>query len=156
MISYGSAVRYLRPNLENEVTGLSSLIFDHKLYLSSSNGVYVAPISKGLKDQSRSLSSFSLFPKSDGGEAWLLEELNGRLLLGHNKGLFQIQDQALLPLSNRTGTWNVLPLSSVYPVNQALVGTYQGLELLNYQNGIFQSGGQLRGFVDSYRFLETG
>lgn len=154
VISYGSAVRYLRPNLENEVTGLSSLIFDHKLYLSSSNGVYVAPISKGLKDQSRSLSSFSLFPKSDGGEAWLLEELNGRLLLGHNKGLFQIQNQALLPLSYRTGTWNVLPLSSVYPVEQALVGTYQGLELLSYQNGIFQSGGQLRGFVDSYRFLE--
>ena len=154
VISYGSAVRYLRPNLENDVTGLSSLIFDHKLYLASSNGMYVAPITKGLSNQSRSLSSFSLFPKSDGGEAWMLQELNGNLLLGHNKGLFQIQDQALLPLSNRTGTWNVLPLSSVYPVEQALVGTYQGLELLNYQNGSFQSDGQLRGFVDSYRFLE--
>ena len=154
VISYGSALRYLRPNLENDVTGLSSLIFDYKLYLSSSNGVYVAPITKGMKDQSRSLSSFSLFPKSDGGEAWLLKELNGHLLLGHNKGLFQVKDQSLIPISNRTGIWNVLPLSSVYPVDHALVGTYQGFELLHYEQGSFHSGGQLRGILDSYRFIE--
>lgn len=154
VISYGSAVRYIKPNFENDVSGLSSLIFDHKLYLSSSNGVYVAPITKGLKDQSRSWSSFSLFPKSNGGDAWLLQELNGRLLLGHDKGLFQVKDQTLLPLSHRTGIWKVLPLSSVYPVDESLVGTYQGLELLNYHNDTFHSDGQLRGFVDSYRFLE--
>lgn len=154
VISYGSAIRYLRPNMENDVTGYSSLIFHNTLYLSSSNGVYYADIKSGLIDQSRAPTVFSLFRGSDAGEAWRVEQLNGYVLLGHNKGLFQIMDHGIKPLSKGIGTWKILPLNVVYPIKESLVGTYQGLELLQFQNGVFSSGGRLRGPSDSFRFLE--
>ncbi|QIH33708.1 two-component regulator propeller domain-containing protein [Sphingobacterium sp. DR205] len=154
VISYGSAIRYLRPNMENDVTGYSALIFNHTLYLSSSNGVYYAGIKNGLLDQSRSPSVFSLLQGSDGGEAWRLEQLNGQLLLGHNKGLFQILGHSIRPLSRGIGTWKLLPLNMVYPIEETLVGTYQGLELLHFHNGVFSSRGPLNGPSDSFRFLE--
>ncbi|WP_282636703.1 triple tyrosine motif-containing protein [Sphingobacterium thalpophilum] len=154
VISHGSAIRYFRPNLENDVTGYSSLIFNQRLYLSSSNGVYQAAIEQGISDHSRSPASFSLLQQSDGGEAWRLEQLNGRLLLGHNKGLFEIREGHLLPLSQGIGTWRLLPLSMVYPVENTLVGTYQGLGLLGFKEGNFFSGGLLKGLSDSFRFLE--
>lgn len=155
VISYGSAIRYLRPNMENDVTGYSTLIFNHTLYLSSSNGVYYAGIKGGLIDQSRSPSIFSLLQGSDGGEAWRLEQLNGQLLLGHNKGLFQLSSaHSLKPLSQGIGTWKLLPLSIVYPIKESLVGTYQGLELVDFQDGFFSVKGPLDGLSDSFRFLE--
>ncbi|WP_104382052.1 two-component regulator propeller domain-containing protein [Sphingobacterium sp. HMA12] len=154
VISYGSAIRYLRPNMENDVTGYSALIFNHTLYLSSSNGVYYAGIKSDLIDQSRSPSVFSLLQGSDGGEAWRLEQLNGQLLLGHNKGLFQILGHSIRPLSRGIGTWKLLPLNMVYPIEESLVGTYQGLELLHFHNGVFSSSGALNGPSDSFRFLE--
>lgn len=154
VISYGSAIRYLRPNMENDVTGYSTLIFNHTLYLSSSNGVYYAGIKGGLIDQSRSPSIFSLFQGSDGGEAWRLEQLNGQLLLGHNKGLFQLSAHSLKHLSQGIGTWKLLPLSIVYPIKESLIGTYQGLELVDFQDGSFSVKGPLDGLSDSFRFLE--
>jgi ligand-binding sensor domain-containing protein len=154
VISYGSAIRYLRPNMDNDVTGYSTLIFNHELYLSSSNGVYYAGIKEGVSDQSRSPAIFSLLPGSDGGEAWRLEQLNGQLLLGHNKGLFQIADHSIKPLRQEIGTWKLLPLSMVYPIKESLIGTYQGLELLDFHQGIFSIKGPLDGLSDSFRFLE--
>lgn len=154
VISYGSAIRYLRPNMENDVTGYSTLMFNHTLYLSSSNGVYYAAIKEGLADQSRSPSVFSLLPGSDGGEAWRLEQLNGQLLLGHNKGLFQIAGYSIKPLRQGMGTWKLLPLSMVYPIKESLIGTYQGLELLDFSQGLFSIKGPLDGLSDSFRFLE--
>ncbi|MDF2475552.1 MAG: hypothetical protein K0S24_1035 [Sphingobacterium sp.] len=154
VISYGSAIRYLRPNMENDVTGYSALIFNNVLYLSSSNGVYYADIKSKLTDQSRSPSVFSLLQGSDGGEAWRLEQLNGQLLLGHNKGLFQILGHSIKPLSQGIGTWKLLPLNMVYPIKESLIGTYQGLELLDFQQGAFSTKGPLDGLSDSFRFLE--
>lgn len=154
VISYGSAIRYLRPNMENDVTGYSMLMFNHTLYLSSSNGVYYAGIKEGLTDQSRSPAVFSLLSGSDGGEAWRLEQLNGQLLLGHNKGLFQIAGHSIKPVRQGIGTWKLLPLSMVYPIKESLIGTYQGLELLDFHQGLFSTKGPLDGFADSFRFLE--
>lgn len=154
VISYGSALRYFRPNVENDITGYSTRVFQHQLFLSSSNGVYVAPLQAGIRDHSVSASVFSLIAGTDGGEAWRLEELNGQLLLGHNRGLYTLKDKQIKTLSKGAGAWMLLPLSSVYPVQQTLVGTYSGLDLLTYADHNFTSTKPLSGLTDSYRFLE--
>lgn len=154
VISYNSVVKYFRPNLENDVTGFSTRVFENNLYLSSSNGVYMAPLAPGVADHSFSQGSFSLVAGSDRGEAWCLEEVNGQLLLAHNAGIFAIKDKAAVPVATGTGSWIFLPLSSVYPVQDIVVGTYRGLDLLRYSDGHFQKAGTLAGPTDSYRFLE--
>ncbi|SEL72541.1 triple tyrosine motif-containing protein [Parapedobacter koreensis] len=153
VISYNSAVKYFRPNLENDVTGFSTRIFKNNLYVSSSNGVYVAPLTPDVADHSLSRSTFSLVSVSDRGEAWRLEEVNGQLLLAHNKGVFAITDSIASPISTGTGSWMFLPLSSP-PARDVLVGTYRGIDLLRYANGLFERAGTLAGQADSYRFLE--
>lgn len=154
VISYNSVVKYFRPNLDNDVTGFSTRVFKDKLYLSSSNGVYMAPLDPDIADHSFSQGSFSLIAGSDRGEAWRLEEVNGQLLLAHNAGVFRINDQAAKPIATGTGSWMFLPLSSVYPVKDVVVGTYYGLDLLRYSDGHFQKAGTMIGQSDSYRFLE--
>jgi len=154
VINYSSAVKYFRPNLENDVTGLSTQIFENNLYLSSSNGVYVAPLAKDLADHSFSQGEFSLVTGSDRGEAWRLQEVNGQLLLAHNDGVFVIQDKVARPIAAGSGSWMFLPLSSAHQASRVLVGTYHGVDLLHYSNGAFQKVGTLKGPSDSYRFLE--
>ncbi|MFD1768346.1 triple tyrosine motif-containing protein [Sphingobacterium suaedae] len=154
VINYGSAVRYFRPNATHDVTGYSVRVFNNELYLSSSNGVYVTPLQPNYLDHSLSPGQFTLVSGSDRGEAWRLEELNGELLLGHNRGLFRIVDHTVTPIAEGTGSWLVLPLASVYPITQTLVGTYGGINLLHYAPGRFWQVRTLTGLQDSYRFLE--
>lgn len=152
VISYGSAIRYFRPNLTNDVTGYSTIVFQNQLFLSSSNGVYRAPLSPGAKDHSFSAGRFSLVPASDRGEAWRLEKLNNELFLGHNRGLYQFVEGQLHPLSSGVGVWRLLPLSATDPVAQSLVGTYYGIDLLTEVDHKLKHQ-RLTGHVDSYRFM---
>lgn len=152
VISYGSAIRYFRPNLSNDVTGYSTLVFNNQLYMSSSNGVYRAPLSSTAKDHSFSAGRFTLIPESDRGEAWRLEVSNKELFLGHNRGLYKFEREQLRPLSSGVGVWRVLPLSATYPVAHSLVGTYFGIDLLSYTDNQFTHR-SLKGHFDSYRFL---
>jgi len=154
VITYHSEIKYFRPNLENDVTGFSTRVYQNKLYLSSSNGVYVAALAPNTADHSFSQGSFSLVPGSDRGEAWHLEEVNGQLLLAHNSGVFNITAHGTTPIATGVGSWLFLPLSSNYPAADILVGTYHGLDLLQDSNGQVRKIGTLAGQPDSYRFLE--
>ena len=153
VISYGGGIRYLRPNIENEVTGYSTRIFSNRLYLSSSNGVYAAPLVRTAQDHSQSPGTFSLVEGSDKGEAWRLDEVNGRLLMGHNRGLYEIEGQTTRPIAPGMGSWLALPLSTVYPIPHVVVGTYQGLNLIGFDGKRFSLARSLKGVSDSYRFL---
>ncbi len=154
VISYGSAIRYFRPTMDYDVTGYSALIFQQKLYMTSSNGAYVTSLQSAYKNHSQSASNFKLIVGSDGGEAWRVSEINGQLLLTHNRGLFSIKQDRLVALKEGSGTWLPMALSSVYPVDRALLGTYYGLDLLRFREGRFEAVTPLKGPSDSYRFLE--
>lgn len=153
VISFGGGIRYLRPNIDHEVTGYSTRVFENKLYLSSSNGVYMAPLDKVTEDHSQSPGTFSLLKGSDGGEAWRLDIVNDRLLLAHNKGLYTIEGNNVRPVALGAGSWLALPLSSVYPISHSLIGTYRGLNLLGFDGRTFSIERTLQGTSDSYRFL---
>lgn len=153
IISYGGGVRYIRPNILHEVMGYSTRVHNNYLYLSSSNGIYMAGINSNSKDQSVSTSLFSLIKGSDGGEAWRLDEVNGRLLLHHNKGVYAIANSTLSPIASDVGSWLSIPLETVYPIKNVLVGTYYGFNLLNFEKDTFTFKHKMKGLLDSYRFL---
>lgn len=152
-ISYSSPIKFLRPDKVNDVIGFSTLIFNDHLYLSTSNGVYAAPLAGGTGDLSLQKGQFSLVKHSDGGEAWQLEEINGQLLSTHNNGTYVIRNNEAFPVSQGMGAWKFLPLSSVYPIQNILVGGYWGINLLQFKENKFQFTGKLDGTSDSYRFL---
>lgn len=153
LINYNSPIKFLTPDTINNVIGYSSIIFKNDLYVSSSNGLFMAPLSDLSGDLSMIRSRFSLVKNSDYGEGWQLEEINQDIFLAHNKGVFIIKNKQAFPVSAGPGSWIFLPTSSVYPVKNVLVGTYWGLNLLQYTDNRFQSMGALKGRADSYRFL---
>lgn len=152
-INYNSPIKYIRPDIVSDVIGYSTLIFNNKLYLSTSNGVYAAPLPGNNAGPGLLKSHFSLIRNSDHGEAWQLEEVNQQLLVTHNKGVMLIKDEVAVPISKGTGSWKFLPLSSVYPVQHILVGCYWGIDLLRFKDNRFEYAGRLKGLSDSYRFL---
>ncbi|RPD41542.1 triple tyrosine motif-containing protein [Chitinophaga barathri] len=152
-INYSSPIRFLRPDRVNDVIGYSTLIYNDHLYLSTSNGVYAAPLAGSGGDLSSQKSLFSLIKGSDRGEAWQLEEINGQLLSTHNTGTFVIRGREAFPISQGMGSWKFLPLTSVYPIQNILVGGYWGIDLLHFREGRFENAGRLKGTSDSYRFL---
>lgn len=153
LIAYNSAITFLHPSLNSDLTGYSARIFEGRLYLSTSNGVYRAPVARPASSPAFSHGDFELVVGSDKGDAWRIDEVNGQLLLAHHSGLYAIQDDLAVPLSNGTGSWMFLPMSSEYPAQEVLVGTYDGLDALHYADGQFRYTHSLQGTPDSYRFL---
>ncbi|HEY5368498.1 MAG TPA: two-component regulator propeller domain-containing protein [Hanamia sp.] len=151
-IAYNSAIKYIKPNQLNELSGYSSIIFNNKLYVGTSDGAYVAPLYRSNRDYSFFKSNFTLI-KNSAGEVWKIEEVNEHLLMGHNEGSFIIENDASIPLAKGTGSWLFEPMSSVMPAKNILVGTYTGLKMLEYSDGHFIDKGKINGLYESFRFL---
>jgi len=151
-IAYNSAIKFIKPNKANEVSGYSSIIFNNKLFIGTSDGVYSAPINTSNRDYSFYKSDFT-FIKNTAGEVWKLQEVNQHLLFGHNDGTFMIQNGESVPVAKGPGTWLFEPMSAVVPSKNILVGTYTGLKMLGYENNHFTDLGHIEGLYESFRFM---
>ncbi len=150
-IAYNAAIKYIRPNKDNELSGFGARIYKNTLYMASSDGVYAAPLQAEQKDLSFSRSNFSLLPNS-AGQSWRLDEVNQQLLLAHNAGTFLVRDGSAIPIAPEA-SWLFLPSSQVVPTSEIIVGTYTGLKLLGYEGNNFIDKGNLTGPYESLRFL---
>lgn len=151
-INYNSAIRYLQVGKANNLPGYSTSIFNNRLYVATSNGLYSAPVANS-NDIQVTRDDFSLVKNTENREAWNLAEMNGHLLLGSDNGSYDIQGTEARQLSGDAGSWYFLPLSSVYPVQDIIVGTYYGLKRLRYEGNSFHDEGKIEGTPDSYRFM---
>ncbi|MEC5142961.1 triple tyrosine motif-containing protein [Chitinophaga sp. 212800010-3] len=151
-ISYNSAIRYLQIGKTNNLPGYSTRIFNNRLYVATSNGLYAAPLENN-NDIHITKEDFSLVKNTDNCEAWNLKEVNGHLLLGNDRGSYDIQGNEARMLSGGAGCWYFLPMSSVYPAQDIIVGTYSGLKRLRYEGNSFKDEGKMDGLKDSYRFM---
>lgn len=155
-IAYNSAIKYIRPNKSNELSGYSSIIFGHHLYIGTSDGAYVAPVNETNTDFSFSKGHFTLI-KNTAGEVWRIEEINHQLLVGHNEGSFLIKNQESVPIATGAGSWFFIPVNQIFPSKNILVGTYTGLKMLGIDmNNQFVDKGEVTGLYESFRFLAIG
>jgi len=151
-IAYNSAIKYIKPGKPDELSGYSARVYNRDLYVATSDGLYVAPLSETAKDFSFSKGEFRKISNSS-GQAWHLDEVNHELMMGHHNGSFWVRNKELVHLTSNTGAWTFLPSSSVQPSKNILVGTYAGLSLLEYSNNHFTSLGEIKGLQESLRFL---
>ena len=151
-IAYNSAIKYISPNKQNEVSGYSAKIFNKTLFIGSSDGAYSVPLAFEKNDLSFSKGEFSLIKNSE-GQVWRLDEINEQLLMAHHSGCFLIQNNQANLLS-KDASWLFLAKSNVLPTKYVLVGTYKGLKLLESSGKNFNDLGNLKGTYESFRFLE--
>ena len=150
-IAYNSAVKYISPNKENEVSGFSSRVFNNQLYVGTTDGAYKVSLSNENKDMSFSKGNFSPI-KNSSGQVWKLDEINQQLLMGHNNGCYKIAGDIATQISRDAG-WLFVPTSAVSPSKNVLTGTYTGLKMLEQEGGAIKDIGNLKGIYESLRFL---
>ena len=152
-IAYNAAIKYIRPNPENDVSGYSTRIMDDQLFIASSDGVYATKVTRGNSDLSFSRNAFRRVGQSD-GQTWRIEEVNGQLLIAHTMGMFRLDPASgqAVRFSASPG-WLFVPLSPVIPSEHIITGTYGGLRHITYRDGVFRDMGDLKGTYESLRFL---
>lgn len=134
-IAYNNAIKHIYPDYEEHSAGYTSIVFDHKLYLGMSNGLYTAPLNEE-RDLAYVKNDFTLLPNTR-GQVWNLSEVNGKLLMGHNDGAYLINDKTATVIDGTSGFWTFQPISSISPSPVMLAGTYNGVNFYNYNDSKF-------------------
>ena len=139
-----------------------SQLFDHSsiadlhiykdiLYLATNTGVYYTPFKT--KDYTVRDLNFKKIPDLE-GQAWSVTQQNGDVLIGHDKGLFRLNNFKPERIGSTNGIWKIIPLKG--HTNQYLAAGYSGLYPLSY-NGAWQLDEKIKGFEESSRdILQIG
>jgi DNA-binding CsgD family transcriptional regulator len=154
LVTYSNAIRNIFPDQENRNSGYTSIIHDNQLYLGVSTGVYKIGLDNINRDISYTNGTFEFVQNSE-GQVWNLSEVNGKLLMGHNKGGFLVENNKASAIDNKTGYWAFHPLSDSVPSSVILAGTYNGINFYQYKGGIISSPGMATNF-ESARFVGIG
>ena len=150
LIIYNNAIKNIYPENGDRNAGYTSIIYNHRLYLGTSTGVYTALLDDS-KDLSFTKGSFALIPAT-AGQIWNLSEVNGKLLAGHNKGAFIINGTSATPVDNTTGFWTFQPLFRSLPSSLMIAGTYNGINFYKDSSNTFSNPG-IHAHFESAKFV---
>lgn len=151
-IAFNSAIRYIYPDRNKQVASYASSIFNNKLYIGTSNGLFAAPIDPKQEDISNSLAKFTEVSNSK-GQTWGLTTINNQLFLANEDAALIVDGYNSKQLYNGLGTWLFAPLSKSKEKGAIVVGTYAGLQLVNYIGESFTYGGTLSALNEPLRFI---
>lgn len=151
-IPYNNAVKHIHPSYANDGAGFSSQVYNEKLYISTSSGVYSVPV--GAQKHLENVKAYFTPIQNSEGEAWNLSEVNGRLLIGHNDGAFLVDGNKATPIDRSAGYWNFQSINPADPNSQMVAGTYNGLEFFHYNKGVFSRSAVANS--ESARFVVSG
>jgi len=145
-INYNTSVKYISPVRGNQTISTAITIFNHKLYIGTSSGLYSMPLDMSKPDISYSKDRFTEVDNTK-GQIRSMAEINHQLFLGHQDGAFIIKDNKAVPIMTRQGVWSFLAI----PFTQDIIaGTYTGIELIKGSaNGSYTDIGQMDGVYES-------
>ena len=120
-------------------------IFEGYLYLATNTGVYYSLFD--IDTYSTNDLNFKKIPDLE-GQAWSIQQLNGEILVGHDKGLFRLDNFRPKRIGTIHGIWKVLKIKGYD--NTFLAATYSGIYPLSY-NESWTIGNKIKGFEESSR-----
>ncbi|MEL7118866.1 MAG: triple tyrosine motif-containing protein [Bacteroidota bacterium] len=146
-VNLNSALKMVYPDGYLEGTSYAIEIYQDQLYVGTSNGLYVS----SWNNQSFiEFDEFQLIPGTE-GQVWGLQVINDQLFMGHNDGAFIIENGKAKAIHTGPGHW--LFVQPKENQNQLIAGTYNGLEVLQKQNGQWLHKSSLAGVQESCRFI---
>ncbi|WP_423819699.1 triple tyrosine motif-containing protein [Salinimicrobium sp. TIG7-5_MAKvit] len=83
------------------------------------------------------------------GQAWSIQKVNNSIFVGHDKGLFLLEDGNPLKIGNVDGFWKITPIKDA--PEKYLASNYNGLYLLTKTEGKWALQNKLKGFDESTR-----
>jgi ligand-binding sensor domain-containing protein/DNA-binding CsgD family transcriptional regulator len=130
---------------DNGVLGTvyASKVYNNFLYVGTNQGLYYKKYNSN--------EAFKLMLNTS-GQVWSLEEIDGLLFCGHDKGTFIIKNSIAQKIDGTIGSWTFkkIPNNS----SEILEGSYNGLSVLSNVNGSWVVKNKISGFDISSRFFE--
>jgi ligand-binding sensor domain-containing protein/DNA-binding CsgD family transcriptional regulator len=144
-INYNTSIKHIYPSKDNQVKGNAVSVFDDKLFIGTSNGLYSVPLDSRLKDISTNKGVFTEVNNTK-GRILSLSELNGQLLIAHQDGAMAVYGNEVKPITSGHGVWmfKAIPFTG-----NIIAGTYTGFQLLKYEGGNFKNDGKINGIYES-------
>lgn len=102
-------------------TGYTSILKDDIFYLGTNQGLYRSRWDD--LNNNKEFFRFELMPGTE-GQVWTLEQIDNKLLMGHDKGLFVIEGNNVEKIGNQEGIWTILPYKDFI-----LTGNYNGISV---------------------------
>ena len=121
-------------------SGYTALLYNDMVYLGTNNGLY------------RWQNGQMTFIKGSAGQVYTVQEINGKVLMGHHLGAFVIEGDQARPISDEKGAW--LFRSPPGKNNYLIEGTYAGLNLFEWAGDQLISKLKIAGFDESSRIME--
>lgn len=120
----------------------TSTLFEGNLYLGTNQGLFYKPMAS--KERFK-------FIEGTKGQVWCLKAIDNTLFCGHNLGTFVVENNQAEMIASVMGTWDV----QLLPDNKNLIlqGNYNGLNILQKQNGNWVLRNKLEGFNISSRYF---
>lgn len=113
-------------------TGNTAVLKNRIFYLGTNQGLYRS----GWDDLNNDVDffQFRLVPETE-GQVWTLKKVDDALLMGHDKGLFVVRDNAIEPLFLQDGVWTILPFG-----DYLFTGNYNGISIFkkSANNWVFE------------------
>lgn len=145
LVNYNTSVKHIYPDKNNQLKSNAIRVFNHQLYIGTSNGLYSVPLNPQQKDISNNAGSFTEVNGTK-GLVWTLNEINGHLIMGHQDGAFVIDNNTAKPV---TGGQGVCQIKLIPGTGDIITGTYTGLQLLKYGDTNFSNQGMVNGIYES-------
>jgi hypothetical protein len=139
LIHYNTAVQQIEPVKDNQLMSNVIRIFDRRLFIGTSNGLYSVPLDPTKKDISAMKGVFTEVSNTK-GQVWSLEEIDHELLMGHQDGGFVIKDNKAIPIMTKQGVWDFK--KGPWAGGRIVAGTYTGLEFVEQESGKLSDGGR--------------
>ena len=142
LIDINSPMRLINQDVRIQGSGYEVYETSQGTYFTTSNGIYF--LEKNGKQ--------ALFLPGTEGPAYSIQEIAGKLYVGHHRGLFLLQNGTARQVASTDGLWNLLQLSA-HP-GYVIGGTYSGLFLFRINEGYaLEPLGKIAGFAASTRFF---
>ncbi|MCR8667855.1 LuxR C-terminal-related transcriptional regulator [Aestuariibaculum sp. M13] len=121
----------------------TSIVLDNKLYIGTNQGLFCKTFNSNEKFQ---------FISGTQGAVWCLRNINDTLFCGHNSGTFVIEGSKASLVADVLGTWDIKPIAT--HENLLIQGNYNGLNILQKNNGRWEWRNTIENFDISSRYLE--
>lgn len=143
-IHYNTSVKQIRPVRENQLLCNAMMVYDRRLFIGTSNGLYSVGLDPFVKDMSTVQGNFSEVENTK-GRVWSLVEMEGKLLMGHQDGAFVVKNNRATPVLTRHGVWGFVGLSP----EKIIAGTYTGLQGIKFEDDEFKETGKINDLYES-------
>ncbi len=135
-----------------DASSISDIYVDSKkLYLATNTGVFYSEFDP--LNYNFNTLNFQKIQNLE-GQAWSVIKENGKILIGHDKGLFYLEGEKPVQIGAANGIWKIIPVNGK-PENFIAAG-YNGLYTLTYSKDAWILGEKIKGFNESGRdILQT-